>query len=60
MRRDLLLKFFKDVLVVSSHIVKEEGLELGDFVGLDLVEVTSDTGIDDADLFFSVEWLLDQ
>lgn len=57
-RATLLSDLFEHVLVVGSHVIQEEGLELGDFVGLNLVKVTSDTGVDDTNLLLTGEWLL--
>lgn len=42
--------------MVALKVDQELLLELGDFGGLDLIEVSSDSGIDDTDLFFSWEW----
>ena len=44
--------------MVSSEMFKEESLELGDFAGNHVVNETSDTSINDADLFFTLKWLL--
>lgn len=39
--------------VLGLDVLKEESLELLDFSGLDLVEETSDTGVENANLLFS-------
>jgi hypothetical protein len=44
--------------VVSSEVVEELSLELADLAGDHLVKESSDTGIDNADLLFTVKWLL--
>ena len=56
--RTLPSDLIQDGLVVGSHVVEEQALELADLGSEDLVEVALDTGVDDADLLFAVEGLL--
>ena len=42
----------------GSEVVDELGFEVGDLLGLDDIEVTSDTGVDDADLGGNVHWFV--
>jgi hypothetical protein len=44
--------------VVSSHVIEEKAFELSDFASHDLVEVSLDTSVDDADLLLTGERLL--
>lgn len=39
--------------VLGLQVIKEEFFELSDFGGLDLIEETSDTSVEDAHLFLS-------
>ena len=42
----------------GSEVVDELGFEVSDLLGLDDIEVTSDTGVDDADLGGDVHWFV--
>lgn len=44
--------------MVSLEVFKELNFEISDLTGAHLVKESSDTGIDDADLLFSVKRLL--
>lgn len=46
----------KDMLMFALQVLKVEFFELTNFTGLDLVDETSDTSIQDADLFLSNHW----
>jgi len=41
-----------------SEVVDELGFEVSDLIGLDDIEVTSDTGVDDADLGGNIHWFV--
>ena len=49
-------KSLEDVRVLGSNVIKVELFEFSNISGLDLVEVTSDTGIKDANLLLSWHW----
>lgn len=46
--------------MVGLHVIEEEAFELADLAGLNLVEVASNSGVDDANLLLTGEWLLRQ
>jgi len=48
----------EEVGLGRSEVVDELGFEVGDLLGLDDIEVTSDTGVDDADLGGDIHWLV--
>lgn len=50
----------QEVLLRSSQVLQELSLELGDLVRLELIQVTTHTSVDDADLLLNRQWNLKQ